>query len=304
MGVTRGDPARLENCTREGLARVAWSRDVLADYQDAVTAFNAQPNDLGLALPDRTDQISANLDDLALLDEQPARFAEALRDADRDQDGGRGGGSWLVDAGKIAALSYRGLSSLESAYGAGRQLARTGVNWGRYATRNALLALQERRLPRMADFARSGPLADLPRSQRRALYLEARRQARRDHRQAIRATTGAREAVRTNRPVTGIGQRLAGRFPRATSALVKGSRLLARTTVAVSAVQAVYRGAQGDWGGMASSIAGGVGTVLLLSGVGTPVGAVLVAGSLVYEFRGEIGAGLGWARDKLGGLFG
>lgn len=33
-----------------------------------------------------------------------------------------------------------------------------------------------------------------------------------------------------------------------------------------------------------------------------PIGAVLVAGSLIYEFRGEIGQAAGWARGKAGDL--
>lgn len=50
-----------------------------------------------------------------------------------------------------------------------------------------------------------------------------------------------------------------------------------------------------------SNTAAAVGTGLMFSPV-APFGAVLVAGSLIYEYRDAIGRAAGWARDKAGDL--
>lgn len=46
-------------------------------------------------------------------------------------------------------------------------------------------------------------------------------------------------------------------------------------------------------GGVASNIGG-----TLMFTPAAPVGAVLIAGSLIYEFRDEIGQAAGWVGDK------
>lgn len=82
MAVIRGHPERLEDYTGRTRARVAQSHLPLGDYQQALTAFNAAPNDLGGGLPDRAGVIGAHLDALSRLDRQPAAFAWALRELD------------------------------------------------------------------------------------------------------------------------------------------------------------------------------------------------------------------------------
>jgi hypothetical protein len=75
-------PEVLEAYSPAMVGRVAASRPPLEDYQAAVAAFNAAPNEVGFAIPDRSAQIGADLDALAEVDRQPALFATALRSAD------------------------------------------------------------------------------------------------------------------------------------------------------------------------------------------------------------------------------
>ena len=75
-------PEVLEAYSPATVGRVAASRPQLSAYQDAVTAFNAAPNETGYDIPDRSDRIAADLDLLEEVDRQPAVVAAALRSAD------------------------------------------------------------------------------------------------------------------------------------------------------------------------------------------------------------------------------
>jgi hypothetical protein len=75
-------PDVLEAYSPAMLGRVAASRPQLEAYRAAVRAFNAAPNETGVTIPDRTEQIAADLDWLEEVDRQPALFAAALRSVD------------------------------------------------------------------------------------------------------------------------------------------------------------------------------------------------------------------------------
>lgn len=82
MSVVRGDPERLEAYSERTVARVAASRGPLADYEQALLAYNAADNDLGHGLGNRAPQAGGVLDRLRELDQQLAAFAWALRQLD------------------------------------------------------------------------------------------------------------------------------------------------------------------------------------------------------------------------------
>jgi hypothetical protein len=81
--MTWGDPARLRDYTAGTTARVGASHGRLAAYRQAMARLLAAPSDLPVAVPDRSPAITEDLARLRAVDQQPARFAAALRSADR-----------------------------------------------------------------------------------------------------------------------------------------------------------------------------------------------------------------------------
>jgi hypothetical protein len=122
-----------------------------------------------------------------------------------------------------------------------------------------------------------------------------------------RTALSARQAdFARNRPLTQLSTRFAGRFPRATRALHVGGRAVGGLGAIANLFTAGARFTSGDRLGATFAMAGAVGGALLLF-TSAPLlvagGAVLVAGSLVYEFRNEIGDAGRFVTGKLSAGF-
>ncbi len=142
------------------------------------------------------------------------------------------------------------------------------------------------------------------------LTRRERGRLRAKHNQAIRGelrAQGARldaadDALRANRPIFGFSQRFPslGRILHSKAARGAG-KALAAAGIVVSGFDFVQDVTRGDVGGAVSNafnIAGGV--LLLTAGpVGLTIGAVFVAGSLIYEFRDEIKQAGEWVGDRV-----
>ncbi len=202
-----------------------------------------------------------------------------------------------VQKARTAVLALQLLTMSEDARGAVTQLARTAGN--------AFLALREtlrlsrlrRSLTTASDFLDS---RRLPRHIRRQM-MRAR------NRQIANAIVGTRRAaqdtvhgLRTNRPLVN----LAGRVPPgAMSAARAAGKALGPAGVVLSTVDLGYDVRNGDWGGVGSNAAAITGSVILMA-AGGPVtltaGAVLVAGSLIYENREHLAKAAKWTGNKIG----
>lgn len=190
---------------------------------------------------------------------------------------------------------------------------RSTAHGTRLATLAGRLGILQRRPP--ADYAKltrqmTGPDgARMPRAQRRQLAKQLANQFDRELRADIRHTRAgvddARSALRTNRPLTNMAARARARVPpnlaqRAGQLAKGGGRVLGGVGIAASLYDTVGDVQSGDALGVASNAANIAGTAMLLSGVGTPVAAVLIGGSLIYEHREQIVDAAQWTGDKLG----
>lgn len=203
----------------------------------------------------------------------------------------------LRDAGGTALLALKALEQLSSGSESVAQLTRSFTNSSRYVAARAKESLLGLGYKNASDFYDE---RRLPRAQRRQMMRAHNRQLGRALRTQGRAVDGAADAVRANRPLTSLGSR----FPRASKVLKTGGKALGAAGMVVNAVDLVGDVNRGDWGGAASNTAAMVGSGLMMSGYGAPVGAVLVAGSLIYEHREEIGKAAEWVGDKVGDVAG
>lgn len=94
-GNIRGDAERLETYTEEMELTIPVPRTAIEEYEKAVQAFNATPNDLGTTLEDLGPSLHAELDALRELDRAPAAFAFALRNLDQ-LTAGDGRWTWML----------------------------------------------------------------------------------------------------------------------------------------------------------------------------------------------------------------
>jgi hypothetical protein len=83
MTVTRADPELLRGYAATTLARLDPTRAALDAYAAAVRRLRAAPSDLPVPVPDRAPGVARDLDDLAVVDRQPALLATVLELADR-----------------------------------------------------------------------------------------------------------------------------------------------------------------------------------------------------------------------------
>ncbi|MDP8975930.1 MAG: hypothetical protein M3N28_06130 [Actinomycetota bacterium] len=169
---------------------------------------------------------------------------------------------------------------------------RSTVHGSRYLEATARRTVLKQAYKKAADFPRSGLTRRELLRRMRAHNLRTTTARGVEGRRAARAA----KALRKNRAITSLGRR----FPGATKVLTAGGKALGVGGIALSARDAYSDIRKGDVAGAVSNGVAIAGSAMMMSGVGAPVGAVLVAGSLVYEYRNEIGKAAKWTGKKIG----
>ncbi len=117
----------------------------------------------------------------------------------------------------------------------------------------------------------------------------------------------AEDAIRTKRPIFGLGERFSRLGKVLNSKAVKGGgKALGAAGVVLGGVDTGRHIRDRSWGDAAFSGMNAAGGGLLLAGsivgpVGVVVGGTLVVGSLIWDHRQEIGKAARWVGDRLGG---
>lgn len=228
---------------------------------------------------------------------QAREFADTLRDA---ASGDASALERLKQAGNTVLLAVKTVEALESARDAGTSALRSLVHAWRLL--HAAVDLDLARNPDRNIWGSISSPAHLPEQNR---VLQARLAVRqfRHERAAAAAIPRLRDAVtnhtvalRGSRPLTGIGDSLAARFPRTMSTLGKSGRALGAVGVGLNFYDGYRDIQEEDWGGVVSNGAAIAGSVLMVNPITAPIGAALVVGSLIYEHRsflGDVGRSIG-----------
>ncbi len=119
----------------------------------------------------------------------------------------------------------------------------------------------------------------------------------------IRMFKDAGEALQENRAIRSVSysDEIATRLPRLAGAAKAGGKFLGVAGTVVNVGDAVADVGRRDWGGATSNVANVAGGVMIATGFGAPVGAALVAGSLIYEYHDEALKAAKWVGAKLFG---
>lgn len=313
MALVSGAPDLLEAYTAATTPTLDRVRDTLADYRDAVAAFNAAPDDLGATLTDLSGEPDDTVEQLDVLDRIPAAFAAALREVDAAYDADAQTPGQTLRAQDGHPINRRILAHLVNP-GATREEADELAEAFR-GYNGTIDSLAERlplglareahavleRLNRddgwrgaLGQFGRVGGNTWLALSESSRL-TDLRTRYPSTSRVVIQATNHAdatADVLRANDPfLPSLGARLP---PHLSTAARVGSRAATGVGVAGLAASAVDLGhdlASRDVGGAISNVASFTGGGILLLAFGGPVtmtlGAVLVVGSLIYEANSE-----------------
>lgn len=188
----------------------------------------------------------------------------------------------LTRGGRVIRTAWDGYGN----FGLGAQLVRSTVRGGAFANSWRNLRNLNNSLRTAADFTGRS------RRDRRQQMHRHNRPIRNQLPRARNRVNQARHALRTNRPLTNIGRALENN--RHYARFARGAGVLGIATSGVSMVNSIREG------NVEGAITSGVtmaGSAMMMFPATAPVGAVLVAGALIYENREAIGN----AAKKVGG---
>lgn len=314
----QGVPELLDAYSDDTLPVLDRVRSALADYREAVAAFNsAEPNDLGGRVADGSIDLLGVVDALEVLDRIPAAFAAALRELDAGYHPDALGPALPLHAQADGQLRRLLLTGVAGRWASGAERARVaGVlrrwdgtpnapaplaaatraeDWrgavnqiGRHLGNGVLTGVESRRL---ADLRVRYPVSHAWLDPSGFHTDELARAAGTHNRvvlQAARSADEAATALRTNAPLLpGLGVHLPSGLLRAGKA---AGGTVGVVGAAITFVDTVDDYNDHDWAGVTSNVASLTGSGLLfLSGgpITMTAGAVLVVGSLIYEANRE-----------------
>ncbi len=266
--------------------------DGLLDEAGTWSGAPASARQVGELLAAVADDMVVRAEMIRTADEQgwPASVFDVVADAAPGEEMRRR----LRDVGGAGLMALTVLDRLSSGTEALMHLGRSVTYGLRYAVarlHRAALGFRYTTANTFLDQRR------LSRPTRRMMMRAENKRLDRARQAQARAANRAGRGLLAGRPLTSFGSR----YPGVSRGVRAGGRALGAAGIPLSVIDGYGDFQRGDWGGVASNTAAAVGTGLMFTPA-APVGAVLVAGSLIYEYRGEIGQAASWARDKAGDL--
>lgn len=279
-----------------------WADDVRAtgrDAQRALDAFASSSSEFVPALPAHGAAMGSLADQATALAENVAVLGAAAEEADRV------GITDFRDLLLTVAAGVRVADAVTGVPDAVARLVRTSVHGTRALDSAADLWRISRRygdrpMPDIAAIRAETPGGrTLPRREIRSLQRQKYRELKKARARLRGARAGSVDALHSNRPVTGVGQRVRTFMTTSRTGRVisRGGRVLGVAGTLVAAADTGMAIYEGDTERAVTSGLATAGGALMLTAnpVGIGVGAAIVVGVTVYENWDTIS---GWAEDR------
>jgi hypothetical protein len=298
-GVISGDPERLVVFGAEVRRLGGPLAGGVEDYRGARVALLAAPSELGLPpVEDLAEGVEGREEDLLRLGRLVDAFAEALCAADTAASEGvrrvepEQREAFLLDLARRVGAGGQALAEADGRRGVAIHASRSSVHLSR------LVMTQQRLYFLHKEYWT--PLEFFPDARAYDRALAGHRATLAPRIAALEGRSSALlQALRRSEPVTGVGRYIDSAGSGPGRYLRYGGRALGGLGAAYSAVEAIKRSRDGDTWGAARSAAMAVGGGAMLFPPVAAVGALVVAGVMLYEHRQQVADAGRWVAGRM-----